>query len=310
MRSVSVVIPTYNYAHFLGQAIDSALAQTWPPSEVIVVDDGSSDNTPELLARYGDRIRVVHQRNRGLASARNTGAELATGDLLAFLDADDIWLSRKLERQVQRFLADPELGLVHCGVEEIDSSGAVLGRCLDGLEGWVATELLLFRRPVIRGGGSGVIVPRTLFEAIEGFDRRLSTAADWDLYYRIACRQKIGFVPDVLLQYRRHGANMHRNIQAMEHDMLLAYAKAFSRADPQLHRLRRRCYGNLHTVLAGSFFAVGQYWGFIRHASRSLLLTPTNLPQFVGYPVRRWHRRSMAHETFSAADSRTSTTVG
>jgi len=94
-RTVSVVIPTYDHERFLTEAIESALGQTLPPSEVIVVDDGSSDGTQAVLDRYPDRVIAIHQRNQGVSAARNHGTMVASGDLLAFLDADDVWLPRK-----------------------------------------------------------------------------------------------------------------------------------------------------------------------------------------------------------------------
>jgi hypothetical protein len=150
--------------------------------------------------------------------------------------------------------------------------------------------MLRFDRPVILGGGSGTVIPRSWFTAVGGFDPRLSTSADWDLYRRIASRARVGFVPEVLLQYRQHGANMHRNVRAMEHDMLLAYAKALADGALAPRSLRRRCYGNLHTVLAGSFFAAGEPSAFLKHAARSLWLTPGNLTRYLAFPLRRWRR--------------------
>ena len=122
------------------------------------------DGTADVLASYGNRIRVVRQQNRGVAAARNSGAGIAAADLLAFLDADDAWLPHKLELQIARFVCEPRLGLVHCGVEDIDEEGSFLRKRLDGLEGQVATELLLFQQPVILGGGSGHCYPRVVFE--------------------------------------------------------------------------------------------------------------------------------------------------
>jgi glycosyltransferase involved in cell wall biosynthesis len=289
--TISAIIPAYNHARFLAQAIESALAQTLPPVEVIVVDDGSTDETAEVLARYAGRIRVIHQANRGVAAARNAGAAAAVGDYLAFLDADDVWAPGKLAAQTARLLAEPDLGLVHCSEEQIDAAGATLGYLYDGLEGWVIEEFLLFRRAIIRGGGSGALIPSAVFQAVGGFDERLSTSADWDLYCRIAARYRIGFVPEALLRYRLHGGNMHTNFYAMEHDMLLAFAKAYSAATPEQRRLRRRGYGNLHTVLAGTFFSVGEYHKFASHAVKSLLLTPHNITRYLEYPVRWWRRR-------------------
>lgn len=292
MQEVSVIIPTYNYGRFIAQTIDSALGQTLPPREVIVVDDGSTDSTPEILARYGERIRVIRKQNGGVAAARNTGAEAAAGDLLAFLDADDIWLPQKLERQVQRFEEEPTLGLVHCGMQWIDAEGNPTGEGLvNGMEGWVAEEMLRFRRTTIIAPGGTTLVPRRIFQELGGFDPRLPPSEDWDFSYRVASRYKVGFVPEALLLYRLHGVNGHLNVSRMERAMLLAYEKAFSGADSRLRRLRRRCYGNLHMVLAGSFFRAGQYRDFARHLLKSLWLTPDNGAHALGFPLRWWRRR-------------------
>lgn len=289
--SVSVIVPTFNYAHFLPAALDSVFAQTLPPREVVVVDDGSTDATPQVLARYEGRIRAVRKENGGLAAARNSGAQMASGELLAFLDSDDLWLPPKLERQVALLASEPQLGLVHCGAQEVDAEGRVLRERLDGMAGWVAREMLLFRRTVVLLAGSTILVPRRVFEAAGGFDARLPHSEDWDFCYRVALRHPIGFVNEPLVQYRLHGGNMHRNVSAMERAMLLAYAKAFEAAAPEIRGLRRRAYGNLHTVLAGSYFGTGRYGAFLRHAAVGLLLTPENLPRFLGFPLRRLRRR-------------------
>src|SRR5215472_561278 len=105
---ISVIIPAYNHARFLTPAIESVLSQTMEPSEIVVVDDGSTDETSSVLGTFGRQIRVVRQKNQGVAAARNRGAELATGEYLAFLDADDLWLPRKLEMQLNRFESESE----------------------------------------------------------------------------------------------------------------------------------------------------------------------------------------------------------
>jgi len=196
----------------------------------------------------------------------------------------------KLERQVARWLAEPGLGLVHCGVHLIDADGRRLGTLCEGVEGWVARDLLLFRRLTYVTGGSGAMVSREAFDDAGGFDTRLSTSADWDFYYRVAVRRRFGFVPEPLVEMRRHAGNMHANIQAMEHDMLLAYAKAFQDPGPEIRRLRRRAYGNLHMVLAGCFFRAGKPRGCARHLAKGLWLTPDNCSRVLGFPARWWRR--------------------
>jgi glycosyltransferase involved in cell wall biosynthesis len=110
---ISVVIPTYNSAAYLPAAIDSAFNQTLPPFEIVVIDDGSIDNTVEVLKPYEVRIRYIFQENKGPAAARNRGIAEANGDLIAFLDSDDVWLPEKLELQVPVLTENPKIGLVH-----------------------------------------------------------------------------------------------------------------------------------------------------------------------------------------------------
>jgi len=287
---VSAIIPNYNYCRYLAQAIDSVLVQTYPRVEVIVVDDGSTDGSEAILDGYGDRLRWFRQAQGGVSAARNRGVQESRGDLVAFLDADDWWLPQKLERQVGRVLGDAGLGLVHCGARVVDEAGRPLRMHLDGLEGWVATEMLLSERSVIPLAGSSAVVARSVFDAVGGFDLRLSTSADWDFCYRVARRQRVGFVAEELIRIRAHPGNMHANVQLMEHDMLLAYAKAFAEAGDGLRRLQRRAYGNLHMVLAGSFFHARRPRDGARHLLRSLWLTPGNIARVLGFPIRWWGR--------------------
>lgn len=287
--AVSAVIPAFNHARFLGPCVESALAQTLAPCEVIVVDDGSTDGTAAVLERFGGRIRVLRQPNRGVAAARNRGAAESHGDVLAFLDADDEWMPRKLEAQAARLAAQPDLGLVHCGVTEIDAEGRVLGTRLDGLEGRVAEEMMLFRRGVILGGGSAAVVPRAVFAETGGFDESLSTSADWDLHHRIARRRAVGFVPEALVRYRVHGGNMHADVARTAREMLRAYARAFAE-DEALRPSRRRAYGGLYAMLAGSFHAQGRYGEGLGHGLRALANDPSRVSRLLGYPLRRWRR--------------------
>ncbi|MHB8671183.1 MAG: glycosyltransferase family 2 protein [Acidimicrobiales bacterium] len=274
--SVSVVIPTHNHAAFLPAALDSVLAQTLPAAEVVVVDDGSTDDTPAALDPYLREVLLLRQPNRGVSAARNAGIAASSSALVAFLDADDVWLPDKLARQVGWFQADPGLGLVHVGMRRIDAEGEVLSIELNGQDGWVHQEMLLLRRPAILGGGSGFMVRRDVLDEIGGFDPDLSTSADWDLCYRVARRHRVGFVPEVLLEYRCHGANMHRRVEVMEHDMMAAFAKAFSDI-PTSGGLKRRSYARLHRILGASYLEAHRPVLAARHLARAALLSPAEL---------------------------------
>ena len=288
MYQVSVVIPTYNYGRFIAEAIESVLGQTLPPADIVVVNDGSTDGTEEVVLGFGGRVKYIRQENRGVSEARNRGVAETTGELIAFLDADDTWERTKLEKQVERFAADEEIGLVHCGMREFDStSGETIALHLDGGEEGIAENLLLWDGPVVVGPGGTIMVRRTAFEEAGGFDSRLKCGEDWDLCYRIARRYKVGFVSEPLVNYRSHGGAAHRNVENMELGMGMFYEKAFATDDAGVKTLKRRAYGNYHRVLAGSYLHAGRWGKFIEHSAKSIVNRPANLGYFLAYPLRR-----------------------
>jgi glycosyltransferase involved in cell wall biosynthesis len=288
MSSVSVIIPTYNYGGFIAQAIGSVLTQTLKPAEIIVVDDGSTDETESIVKSLGDKVRYIRQENAGVCAARNNGVAESTGRYIAFLDADDHWEPTKLEKQLRKFEEDPGLGLVHCGMRHFDSeTGQTLDVLTDGQEGWVADELLLWERPAVNVSGSAVMVTRDAFDAVKGFDARQRVGEDWDFCYWVARKFRVGFIREPLVNYRIHPRAAHNNIPEMERGMGLFYEKAFATADPNIHALKNRAYGNFHRILAGSYFQSGYYGAFLKHAVKSLKLRPFGIGYFLEFPVRR-----------------------
>lgn len=294
MVKVSVIIPNYNYGRFLADALDSVLAQTHPPHEIIVVDDGSTDDSLIVAGRYGVRVQVLQQKNQGVGAARNAGVAAATGELVAFLDADDYWSPDKLALQVARYQAKPSVGLIHCGARYVDTTGATLSEDVTGLEGWVAEDLLRIR-PVIVAPGSSAVLPRAVFEALGGFrsEQELPAAEDWEFCFRLAARYEIAFVPQPLLYYRQHGVSRHRNIRAMEQAMLQGFRTAFA-DQPALRPLQNECYARLYMVLAGSYFSAGQYGAFLRNAGQSIWRQPREIAYLMQFPQRWWQRRFSA----------------
>ena len=291
-KSVSVVIPTYNYGRFIGDAIRSVLEQTHPPAEIIVVNDGSTDETADVVGAFGDVVKYIRQDNAGVCAARNRGVSESTGELIAFLDADDTWEPTNLEKQLAIFECDEEIGLVHCGMREFDSeTGQTTRLYVEGGEEGVADNLLLWEGPVIVGPGGAVTVSRKAFDRVGGFDTRMKVGEDWDFCYRVARLFKIGFVAEPLVNYRSHNAAAHHNVENMERGMLMFYEKAFATTDPEILKLRRRAYGNFHKVMAGSYLHSGRMRKFLAHTVKSLWMWPMNLGYFLRFPLRRFAAR-------------------
>jgi glycosyltransferase involved in cell wall biosynthesis len=255
---VSVVIPMYNAAAFIGQTVESVLAQTYHPLEVIVVDDGSHDNSAAIVEQWAgeNRVRLVHQKNAGVSAARNKGLAMTRGRYIAFLDADDIWLEDNLEKKVRLLEQQPEVGLVHSDAAVIDENGRPTGEVKAGKAGHLLEPLLRWEGTCIPAPSS-MLVRKEVLEAVGGFDPQLSTAADQEFFFRVAAKYRIGRVPGVTWQYRIHGNNMHQDLALMERDHILAYRKASEHGLFASRNYRRQCFANLYLILAGSWWVQG-----------------------------------------------------
>jgi peptidoglycan/xylan/chitin deacetylase (PgdA/CDA1 family) len=231
IRLISVIVPCYNQAHFLTEAIESILSQTYPHYEIVVVDDGSTDNTAEVAGRYPG-VRCVRQDNRGLAAARNTGLSKSNGDYLVFLDADDRLLPHAIEAGLACLRAHPECAFVAGRCARIRSDGQPLPTTEDaGLDGDPYSRLL---------SGCPILVPavmyrRATFQVFPGFDTSMSAAEDYHLYYRIARQLPIHFHDVVVAEVRQHHANMTSNTALMLRSNLTALQTQwrYVKANPQ-----------------------------------------------------------------------------
>lgn len=294
--SVSVVMTSYNYGQYLKTTIESVLNQTLPAREVIIIDDGSTDDSAEVAAAFGERVKFVAQENQGVCAARNNGAKRASGDVIAFMDSDDIWRPEKLAKQIKAFEADSEVGIVSCGIRFFNPQGETIVEYNEGMNGYCARDILLYEKPVLNTTASAIAVRRDVFERIGGFDenRALFSAEDREFCYRAALVSKLAFVPEILVDYRIHGGNGHLNILRMERALEAAYEKIFKQADAETLKIKRASYGNLYANLAGSHFRAGNYAAFFRDTLKSLWLAPANLKQFAAFPVRLLKRNSGA----------------
>jgi glycosyltransferase involved in cell wall biosynthesis len=211
---VTVVIPCYNQAHFLGEAIESVLSQTYPHFEIVVVDDGSTDNTSEVASGYPpDKVRLIRQENKGLSAARNAGLYQSRSEYVVFLDSDDRLLPGALEVGVRELEAHPECAFVSGHIRRIAADGSPLRTPPQALhkahvEGDHYARLLRYN--YIWTPGS-VMYRRSVFDSVGGFDPSVNATADWDLYLRVARDYPVHHHGEVVLDYRRHGASMTGN---------------------------------------------------------------------------------------------------
>jgi glycosyltransferase involved in cell wall biosynthesis len=244
---VSVIIPTYNRRDLLPRAIDSVLAQTHPVDEIVVIDDGSTDGTGDMLQqRYGDRVRHVWQANAGVSAARNHGMRLARGRYLALLDSDDTWLPAKTALQLAFFEAHPDFGMVLCDVERVDGEYRHIDvfrrRDVIREDGWALRWLI--HNPALVPASA--MLRRQVVEQIGGFDEALRTAEDLEFHLRVARHWKIGVVEQPLVRAMRG----HEGLSAADStytDYVRVVEKAVADARGTLDD------GELDAALAGTY---------------------------------------------------------
>jgi glycosyltransferase involved in cell wall biosynthesis len=203
-RSVAVVITTYNHAHFLADAIQSVLIQRHPADEIIVIDDGSTDDPNAVVAQFSG-VRLIRQTNRGLAGARNTGLQAATSEAIVFLDADDRLLPEAIEEGLACFERNSQSGLVYGGHRRTDANWQPIGGDSYSPISAAYTDLL---QGNLIGMHATVMYWRERLEEIGGFDKGLRRCEDYDVYLRMAQAYSITSHPNIVAEYRIHGKNM------------------------------------------------------------------------------------------------------
>ncbi|AFY92664.1 glycosyltransferase family 2 protein [Chamaesiphon minutus] len=256
MSKVSVVIPAYNALTYLPKTLDSVLQQTYTNFEVLIVNDGSTDEIAAWFTTVkDDRVRLISQANQGLPGARNTGITAAKGAYIAFLDADDLWAPTKLEKQVQCLDAKPEVGLVYAWTLLIDRHGNSTRTVTAAqVEGNVWEKLLLGD---VVGSGSAAMVRRSCFDRVGLFDPELTSIEDCDMWVRIAADYPFAVIKEVLVYYRQHPTSMSRDYDKMAQNSRLKIEKKFDRVPFELLYLRPRAYGHAFLWLAWKIMSDG-----------------------------------------------------
>ncbi|MCB1018428.1 MAG: glycosyltransferase [Acidobacteria bacterium] len=264
MPRVSVVIPTYNRRPLLAEALASVWAQTFDDLEVIVVDDGSTDDTRSYLDSLAEpRLRILAGPHRGASAATNTGIRAARGELIAHLDSDDVWLPDMLATEVAALDQDPGAGLVYARARLTDlalnplpvTHGLPLRFPDDAYKSMLYEDCTCHNTVVAR---------REVFDVVGLYDETLRSSLDWDIWLRFARRRRFVFVDQVTVLYRQHEGNMRapaRMAEVLENrTRVLDKAFAATDAPPGMSALRAMAYGNLHTECGAAYARAGQ-WG-------------------------------------------------
>jgi glycosyltransferase involved in cell wall biosynthesis len=267
---VSVVIPTFNAAAFLRGALESVFTQTFSDHEIIVVDDGSTDETAEVLGSLPGPLRLLRQQNQGVSRARNRGVSESRAPWVAFLDADDLWLPRKLERQMDALRGQPDRAVCATAFTVVDERLEPIERrgCSPGPD---LRDLLLQGNLI--GTPSTVVCRRSLVLEAGGFDESLSQCADWDLWLRLRRRSPFVCLNESLVLYRTHATNMSRSVRLLERDSVKMLEGFFARgsSEPGIGNLRDQSLASNWRVLAGSYWRAGHRLRALLCACRSLL---------------------------------------
>lgn len=289
MPKISVIIPTYNMAPYLVAAIESILAQTHGDHEIIVVDDGSTDNSNEVLVPFLDRIVLLKQANSGPAKARNLGIRRASGEFVAFLDADDIWYPKKMEKQLKVFQENPNYAMVHSNalIKSTDNSQpeqlwfTIKNRVRAGS---IFSELLsqCFIIP------SSVIVKKECLEKTGMFDENLWCWEGYDLWLRLAYEYSIGFIRRPLIERRLHDTNLFYSDPLRDIISLIAIMQKWAAIASNLPQGDR---ATIKRNLQYNYFRLGRYYlatGHIpkaRKALRASVYSDFSLLALVYFPL-------------------------
>jgi glycosyltransferase involved in cell wall biosynthesis len=296
-EKVSVIIPTYNRAAYIAGAIRSVQSQTHPSVEIIVADDGSTDDTQQVVAGFGDAVVYVSLAHSGLpAATRNRGLDRATGDFIAFLDSDDLFLPGKLALQLAAFEQHPEAGLAYSdGYFFREDPGMPIGRTLDGMPTPTGDALA----DLLRGNfltSPVVLVRRDCLDVVGVFDENpeFFTAEDYDLWLRIAARFPFVYAPGDVAAIRRHEGSISREVAPLRGCALLALAKLQDR-HPDLRSSHGAAlaegYARNHGAIAVSHFRQRQIVKGLRHAFRALWYS-LRTPGLGTVALLDWLRRS------------------
>ena len=330
MPEVSVIIPNYNHTRFVTAAIDSVLQQSYRDVEIIVVDDGSTDDSAAVIARYGARVRYIYQQNQGLGAARNTGIKAAAGRFVGLLDADDAWLPSYLAHMMTLVARHPDAAVYYANARYMDVNGVEMPGLVTGATvapdqvyaqllraNFLIPSTILLRRDVVMAAG--------LFEQQ---DRAMHGCEDWDLWLRLAPHHRFVGAYTPLVRYRVHGGSLSAGVDKMQRAARAVVEKHVGVDDGRpaaWSEPKRRAYGGLYRYDAlTSVQRQGDWDAAAGYLARALAIDPTlavdldlfydlalgtQPPAFHGTPrdldlrANRAHVRTLLTRLFAAADA-------
>lgn len=260
MAKVSIIIPAYNAALFIEETVQTVLTQTYSNIELIIVNDGSTDNTLKLLKHIEEldvRVKIITKKNSGVCDSRNKGLEIASGSFITFLDADDLWEPTFLEKTIILFDSNKNINAVYSKAQLINEKSEKLNSFIEATTIKNTGDILEWKNGYIASMGC-TIYRKSTVDSVGMFDKNLSTAADQDFHLRIAKITPIVALNEILFYYRIHENNMHQNIKVMEKDHIYVFkkAEALNLYDSFWHK--QKCFSKLYLILAGSWWKVGE----------------------------------------------------
>jgi len=295
--TISLVIPAYNVERTILETIESVQQQTFSAFEIIVINDGSTDRTLELLESVNDeRLKVFSYENGGLPVARNRGISHATGEFIAFLDADDLWTPDKLELQLAALQQHPEAGVAYSWTcDFIDGQKEIHHRYEPvRFEGNILPELLIRN---FLNSGSNPLIRREAIQSVGEFDPTLRSCEDWDFYLRLAAKWKFVVVPKWQIWYRLSPTSMSTKVEIMEMAALTVIERAYRVAPPELQFLRSKTLADLYQYCATQYLRNGTSVSEINRAVpniwKAICLYPRTLfgsytPGLIRWFIKRW----------------------
>lgn len=268
---VSIIMAAFNHAQYIDKAIGSALAQTWPDFELIVIDDGSTDATGQVVSRFGSPIRYIYQENRGQGGARNRGIASARGEFICFLDDDDLWEPEYLATVISVFQRHPEADALYTGFRIIDGED----RLLPQIGKYVVPPHQMYDTLVCGGWFPPLVVTvrRACLDEVGPLDETPRGHDDWDLWLRIARGHVFLGIPEALARYRVHAGGLSSNAQHMMDDRMKVICKHFGPPDGEAVTWpndKRRAYAFSYRTAAFEYGMHGQFdeaWRFMEQAA-------------------------------------------